>query len=49
VGLPWLYASRRYLIPFGWQANPLPSTCATAWALLLDAHYDPFGLGGQPN
>jgi hypothetical protein len=49
VGLPWLYASRRYAIPFGWVANPLPSTCATAWALLLDAHYDPFGFAGQPN
>jgi hypothetical protein len=49
VGLPWVYASRRYAIPFGWQANPLPSTCATAWALLLDARYDPFGFGGAPN
>lgn len=49
VGLPWLYASRRHAIPFGWMANPLPSTCATAWALLLEAHYDPFGFGGAPN
>ena len=49
AGLPWLYASRRYAIPFGWAANPLPSTCATAWALLLDARYDPFGYAGRPN
>jgi hypothetical protein len=37
------------VIPFGWVANPLPSTCATVWALLLDARYDPFGFGGAPN
>lgn len=49
AGTPWLYASRRYAIPFGWAANPLPSTCATAWALLLDARYDPFGYRGVPN
>ena len=46
---PYLYASRRYLIPFGWYANPLPSTCATAWAILVADHYDPFGYGGKPN
>jgi hypothetical protein len=49
AGTPWLYASRRYAIPFGWVANPLPSTCATAWALLLEARYDPFGYRGVPN
>jgi hypothetical protein len=47
--LPYLYASRRYLIPFGWYANPLPSTCATAWALMVADHFDPFGYGGEPN
>ncbi len=47
--LPYLYASRRYLIPFGWYANPLPSTCATAWALMVADRYDPFGYGGEPN
>jgi hypothetical protein len=43
---PYLYASSRYLIPFGWYANPLPSTCATAWILLVADHYDPFVYGG---
>ncbi len=43
---PYLYASSRYRIPFGWYANPLPSTCATAWILLVADHYDPFLYGG---
>jgi len=47
--LPYLYASRRYAIPFGWYANPLPSTCATAWMLMLAAGFDPFGYRGVPN
>ena len=46
---PYVYASRRYAIPFGWYANPLPSTCATAWAIMLAAGFDPFGYGGVPN
>jgi len=46
---PYLYSSRRHLIPFGWYANPLPSTCATAWAILVADHFDPFGYGGHPN
>jgi hypothetical protein len=46
---PYLYSSRRYLIPFGWYANPIPSTAASAWAILVADHYDPFGYGGKPN
>jgi hypothetical protein len=46
---PYLYASRRYLIPFGWYANPIPSTCSTAWMVMLADHFDPFGYGGEPN
>jgi len=44
---PYLYASKRYLIPFGWYANPMPSTCATAWMILLANHYNPFVHGGS--
>jgi hypothetical protein len=44
---PYLYASKRYLIPFGWYANPLPSTCATAWMLMLENRYNPFAYGGM--
>lgn len=45
--LPYLYASRRMFVPFGWQANPIPSTCATAWAIMLAARFDPFRYGGE--
>jgi hypothetical protein len=46
---PYLYASRRYFVPFGWYGNPLPSTSSTAWAILVADHYDPFGYAGKPN
>lgn len=46
---PYLYASRRYFIPFGWYANPLPSTCSTAWVIMIANRFDPFGIGGLPN
>ena len=39
---PYLYASKRYLIPFGWYANPIPSTCATAWMIMVANSYNPF-------
>lgn len=44
--LAFLYASKRYFIPFGWFANPIPSTCSTSWALMLHYNYNPFQLGG---
>jgi hypothetical protein len=43
---PYLYASRRHLIPFGWYANPIPSTCATAWVIMVANRYNPFLPGG---
>jgi hypothetical protein len=46
---PYLYGSRRYHIPFGWYANPIPSTASTAWVIMIANHYDPFGIGGAPN
>ncbi len=46
---PYLYASTRYHIPFGWYANPLPSTASTAWMIMVADHYDPFGYAGAPN
>jgi hypothetical protein len=44
---PYLYAGKRYLIPFGWYANPLPSTCATAWMIMVANEYNPFVPGGR--
>lgn len=42
----YLYASRRFYIPFGWWANPIPSLVSTSWMLLLDEGFNPFVLGG---
>ncbi|MDD2463644.1 MAG: hypothetical protein PHI97_06570 [Desulfobulbus sp.] len=39
---PTLYASRRFLIPFGWYANPLPSTCSTSWKIMVANRFNPF-------
>lgn len=43
----YLYASKRYMIPFGWYANPLPSTCSTAWVVMLASGFDPFAYSGR--
>ena len=45
--LSYLYASKRYMIPFGWFANPLPSTTSTAWAIMLHYEFNPLTLGGS--
>ncbi len=45
--LAYLYANRRCFIPFGWKANPLPSTTSTAWAIMLNYRFNPFVLGGS--
>lgn len=44
--LGFLYANKRYYIPFGWFANPLPSTCSTSWALMVNYKFNPFVLNG---
>jgi len=44
--LAYVYASRRCMIPFGWMANPLPSTTSTSWAVMLSYGFNPFTLGG---
>ncbi|MES3007926.1 MAG: hypothetical protein V4751_09165 [Pseudomonadota bacterium] len=43
---PYLYASKRYFVPFGWNANPLPSTTSTAWMLMVANRFNPFVYGG---
>ncbi len=45
--LAFLYASKRYMLPFGWYANPLPSTTSTSWAILLHYNFNPFKIGGD--
>lgn len=44
--LAFIYASKRYMIPFGWFANPLPSTTSTSWSLMLQYNYNPFNPDG---
>ncbi len=45
--LAFLYASKRYMIPFGWFANPLPSTTSTSWAIMLHYNFNPFSPKGD--
>ena len=45
--LAFMYASKRYMIPFGWFANPLPSTTSTSWLLMLQYNFNPFKVGGD--
>ena len=45
--LAFLYASKRYMIPFGWFANPLPSTTSTSWAVMLHYSFNPFSAKGD--
>jgi len=40
------YANKRYWIPFGWFANPLPSLTSTSWAVMTAKRFNPFYLGG---
>jgi len=40
------YSNRRYYVPFGWWANPIPSTAGTVWAILTQENFDPFIPGG---
>lgn len=45
--LAFLYASKRYAIPFGWFANPIPSTTSSSWTIYLHYDYNPFQAGGS--
>ncbi len=44
--LAYVYASKRYAIPFGWFANPIPSLCSTSWALIVNYNFNPFSAKG---
>jgi hypothetical protein len=45
----YLYANKRFFIPWGWYANPIGATSSTAWAVCDDWNYNPFMLGGGEN
>ncbi len=40
------YVNRLTDTGFGWHALPVPSLCATAWAMLVENGFNPFRLGG---
>jgi len=57
VTLPWpqglrfpdgsyVYANKRFFIPWGWFSNPISALCSTAWSVLMDRNFDPFHYGG---
>jgi hypothetical protein len=57
VTLPWpdglrfpdgsyVYANKRFFIPWGWFSNPISATCSTAWSVMMARNFDPFHYGG---
>jgi len=57
VTLPWpqglrfpdgsyVYANKRFFIPWGWFSNPISALCSTGWSVLMDLNFDPFHYGG---
>eukprot|EP01061_Rhynchopus_euleeides_P001134 TRINITY_DN1080_c0_g1_i1.p2 TRINITY_DN1080_c0_g1~~TRINITY_DN1080_c0_g1_i1.p2 ORF type:complete len:653 (+),score=270.60 TRINITY_DN1080_c0_g1_i1:51-2009(+) len=42
----YVYANRRFFIPWGWFSNPISSTCSTAWSVLQERNFNPFEFGG---
>ena len=42
----YLYSNKRYFIPWGWWANPIPSLASCSWVILTDTRFNPFILGG---
>ena len=43
----FLYSNSRFWIPFGWWANPLPSTASTGWAVAVDKGWNPLHILGS--
>ncbi len=48
-GVSYKYSNKRFYIPFGWWANPIPSVSSTAWAYFNKTDFNPFLLGGGQN
>lgn len=46
-GYAYLYASQRSFIPFGWNANTLPSTTSNAWVIMNKFNFNPFQYQGN--
>lgn len=44
--LAFVYASKRYAIPFGWNSNPIPSVASTGWVVFNYYNFNPFNPMG---
>ena len=42
----YVYANKRFFIPWGWFSNPVSALCSTAWSVFQDLNFDPFHYGG---
>jgi hypothetical protein len=42
----YVYANKRFFIPWGWFSNPVSALCSTAWSVMQERNYDPFHWGG---
>lgn len=42
----YVYANKRFLIPWGWYSNPIGALCSTSWSVFQERNYNPFVFGG---
>jgi hypothetical protein len=42
----YVYANKRFFIPWGWYSNPIGALCSTAWAVMQERNFNPFEFGG---
>ena len=42
----YVYANKRFFIPWGWFSNPIGATCSTAWSVMQERNYNPFQYYG---
>jgi len=42
----YVYANKRFFIPWGWFSNPISALCSTAWSVLQAQNFDPFHWAG---
>ncbi|KTC89230.1 MULTISPECIES: hypothetical protein [Legionella] len=48
IGQAFLHASKRFSIPFDWNANTIASINANAWVIMNNFNFNPFQYGGRP-
>lgn len=47
IGQAYLYASKRFPIPFDWNANTIASINANAWVIMNNFNFNPFQYRGK--